>query len=99
MKTAPAGLFGVPVDTPEERAACVVGDAGCVEICAEIEFKVMVARHFVVLAAFFMEADPKTVLFWEHVPDVHGKRGPDAGEGVGHKGNQSAVAEVREAVG
>ncbi len=94
-----AELLGRPVDAPKERACFVLGDVRRVHVLPQIEFKGMVAGHFMVFAAFFMEPYPKPVLLGVHVFDVHRERRADAGEAIRHERNQGTIAEVRETVG
>lgn len=50
--------------------------------------------HDVLLAAFFVQADPHPPPLGEVVVDPHGQRRADAGEGVDHEADQCAVAGV-----
>jgi hypothetical protein len=45
-------------DCAKQRAFGIVGDASSLEILIEINFEIVVARHFVGLAAFFVQAHP-----------------------------------------
>ena len=57
------------------------------------------AGHLVALAAFFMQAHPRPPSLHIDVLDAHLLGGrADAGEGIGHQGNQGAIAQAHARV-
>jgi len=51
------------------------------------------AGHFVALATFFVQSEPPALAVLEVVANLHGDRGPDSGEAVNHRPDQSPVAQ------
>ena len=64
------------------------------EVGVEIGFEIVVRRHFVALAAFFVQAHPPAFALAVIVLDAHGDGRADAREGIGHQGDQRAVAQA-----
>ena len=85
----------VPVRPTAERksGSCRrhVTNAGRLCIGAEIGFQIVMRRHFVAFAAFFVQADPPALALWVIVLNAHGDDGTDAGEGEGHHADQRPV--------
>ena len=46
------------------------------------------------LAAFLVQPHPEAAVLHEHVLDLHGDDGPDAGEAVEHEADQRLVAQI-----
>jgi hypothetical protein len=69
-----------------------VGDAGGFDVFVEIGFELVVGRHLMALAAFFVETDPPALAVGEIVLALHGD-GADAGEGIRHDRNEGAIAQ------
>src|SRR3546814_5514211 len=51
-----------------------------VDIGGQIVLKIMVAEHFVLLAALFVQPHPETAVLHENVLDTHGERRADPRE-------------------
>ena len=81
----------------EEGTLAVIADAGGLDIGVEIGFEIVVRRHLMALAAFFVQPDPPALALRVIVLDAHGDDGADAGEGEGHDADQRAVAQADEA--
>jgi hypothetical protein len=60
----------------------------------EIGFEIVMRRHLVDLAAFFVEAQPPAFAVGEVIFDAHADRCADAGEAEGHQRDQRAVAQA-----
>jgi len=73
--TAPAPRA---TDCAKQRALGIAGDAGAVEIFVQVDLEIVVARQFVMLAAFFVQADPQASVLGEDILDFHRKRRADA---------------------
>ena len=65
-------------------------------IGVEIFLGLVVDRHLVVLAAFFMQPHPPALALLVIILDVHPHDGRDAREAVDHHGDQRAVAQARQ---
>ena len=80
----------------KQGALVLAREAGGADVFVEEGFELVVGRHFVALAAFFVEADPPALAIGEVVLDLHGDDGTDAGERVGHHPDQGAVAQAHD---
>ena len=83
----------------EEGPLTVVADAGGGEIFVDKGVELVVRRHFVALAAFFVQPYPPALAVRVVVVDAHRDDGADAGEGVGHDADQRAVAQTDDGRG
>jgi hypothetical protein len=61
-------LAGATASRAEEGAPFVAGDAGGTNVLIEEGFELVVRRHLVSLAAFFVEADPPALAVGESSP-------------------------------
>ena len=88
-----------------QRAAMPVGGAeqgspfrpeqpGSMHVGVEIGFEIVMRRHLMDLAAFFVEAEPPALAVGEVILDAHADRRADAGEAEGHQRDQRAVAQA-----
>ena len=77
----------------EEGSLAAVADAGRLYICVDIGFEIVIRRHFMSLAAFFVQPDPPSLALGVIILDAHGDDRADAGEGEGHHRNQRPVAQ------
>ncbi len=57
------------------------------------------AGHFVVLAAFLVQADPSAASLRVNIGNAHLENGADAGEGVDHERDQGAIAQADPGAG
>jgi hypothetical protein len=80
------------LDRAKKRALGVAGDAGSFEIFVQINFEIVVARHLVVLAAFFVQAHPQASVLNKDILNFHGEGGADARERIDHEADQRAIA-------
>ena len=80
-------------DCAKQRALGIAGDAGAVEIFVQVDLEIVVARQFVMLAAFFVQADPQASVLGEDILDFHRKRRADACERIDHEANQRAISQ------
>jgi hypothetical protein len=76
----------------ERRPFGITGKAGPFDICGQIRFQVMLAGHFVTLAAFLSEPHPQPPAFAVDIFDLHAERGADAGDTVGHEADKRVTA-------
>jgi hypothetical protein len=90
------GFTGATARRAEERAFVVTGDPSHPDVFVEEGFELVVCRHFVALAAFFVEADPPALSVGDVILDPHGDDGADTGERIGHDPDQGAVAQANE---
>jgi hypothetical protein len=54
----PCQSISPPADRPEQRPFEIVCEAAAVDIGVQVGFKIVVARHFVALAALLVQAHP-----------------------------------------
>jgi hypothetical protein len=81
-----------PADRRTENGGfTAVTDAGRVDVGVEIRFEIMMHRHFVALAAFFMQTEPPPFAPGTIVLDAHGDDGADAGKGESHRRNHRSI--------
>ena len=71
-------------------------DPGRGEIGVEIGLRLVVDRHGVVLAAFFLEPQPPALALLVVILDAHADDGRDAHKAVDHHGQQGAIAQASE---
>jgi molybdate-binding protein len=83
----------VAYDDEDIRLAATFADAGGGDIFVDEGLELVVRRHLMALAAFFVEPDPPALALGVVVLDAHGDDGADAGEGVGHDADERAVAQ------
>jgi hypothetical protein len=81
-------------DRAEQRTLGLAGDAGSFELLVQINFEIVVARHFVMLAAFFVQADPQAPVLNKNILDFHGERSANARERIDHETNQGTIAQA-----
>jgi hypothetical protein len=72
------------------------GNAGRIDPGIQVGRKIMMARHFVTLAAFLMEPQPRALAVLEVVLDSKRRSGAHAGEAVNHDADEGAIAESAE---
>src|SRR3546814_17547420 len=65
-----------------------------VDIGGQIVLKIMVAGHFVLLAALFVHPHPETAVLHENVLDTDGERRADPRERIDHQPDQRAGAQT-----
>jgi len=87
-------LAAAPADRAEQRRRFVGPDPGRGDIGVDITFEQVVRRHFVLLAAFFVQPHPPAFALRIIVFDVHVQRLGDAGEGVDQERDQRPVAQA-----
>jgi hypothetical protein len=58
----------------KERPLRIAREPATVEISVKVSLEVMVAGHFVALAALLVQADPKPAVLHVHVLDLHRER-------------------------
>ena len=85
-----------PVRAAEEGRPDIAADAGGSNVFIQKLFQLVVRRHFVALAAFFVKAQPPAFTFRIVVLDPHGDDGADAREGIGHDADQCPVPQAHE---
>src|SRR6266851_5425516 len=93
------GFFSKPVslpNRPEERPFLFGRNAGHLDPGIQVGRKIMMARHFVTLAAFLMEPQPRALTVLEVVLDSQRRSGAHAGETVNHDADERAIAEPAE---
>src|SRR3546814_13897294 len=66
-----------------------------VDIGGQIVLKIMVAGHFVLLAALFVQPHPETAVLHKNVLDTHGERRADPRERIDHQPDYPAHAHTR----
>jgi hypothetical protein len=88
-------LVSLP-DRPEERSFLFGGNACRIDPGVQVGRKIMMARHFVTLAAFLMQPQPRALAVLEVVLDPQYRRGAHAGEAVNHDTYEGAIAESAE---
>src|SRR3546814_10485896 len=67
-----------------------------VDIGGQIVLKIMVAGHFVLLAALFVQPHPETAVLHENVHDTHGERRADPRERIDHQpGSEEHTSELQ----
>ena len=71
-------------------------DSGRGEIGVEIGLRLVVDRHGVVFAAFFLEPQPPALALLVVVLHAHADDGRDARKAVDHHGQQGAIAQASE---
>ncbi len=69
----------------EKRSLWIIAEATAVDIGVRIGFEIVMARHRMNLAAFFVQANPKAAVLDESVFDPHADRRADAREGINHQ--------------
>jgi hypothetical protein len=92
-RIAEAALLG---HAAPQRRAFLVSQAGGVKISVEILFSLVVSRHFVMLAAFFVQSHPPAFPVLVIVFDVHPNDGGHARKAVNHHGEQGAIAQAEK---
>ena len=68
--------------------------AGSFYVSHEIRLGVVIARHFVVLTAFFVQPHPKAAVLRKHIFDLHCHDRADARKAVEHQADQRLVAQI-----
>ena len=74
IKPASAQLFGLAVNGAEEGTILVITNPGRLDIFPQSDLQIVLAGHFMVLAAFFVQPYPQAFLFWVDVLDLHFQR-------------------------
>ena len=87
-------LLGLAADGAEQRPLGIIGEAGAFDILSQILLEIMVAGHFVALAAFLSQAHPEPPAFVVNVFDLHAEGGTDAGEAIDHQADQRTIAQA-----
>ena len=64
------------------------------QIGMQVLLKIVVARHFMLLAAFFLQPYPGAAALDIHILYLHFDHRADAGEGVDHQADQRPVAQA-----
>lgn len=77
----------------KQRPILVVCDARSGDVRMEIGFELGYARRFVLLAAFFMQANPCAPSLSKVVAHIHLQHSADTRKGVDHHGNQRPVTQ------
>ena len=80
-------------DRPKQRPLRIAGEAAAVDIGVKVGLKIVVAGHFMALAALLVQANPQPAVLHVNVLDLHRERRADAGEGIDHEADQGAVAQ------
>ena len=65
-----------------------------VDVSVKVGLKVVMARHFMTLAALLMQTNPQPSVLHVHVLDLHGERCADPRELIDHEADQRAVAKA-----
>ena len=71
---------GAPARGAEEGVLLRLASPAASQIGVEIGFEIVMRRHLVALAAFFVEAHPPALALGEIILDAHADGGADAGE-------------------
>ena len=74
-----------------------LGEPAAVDIGVQVGLKIVVAGHFVALAALLVQPHPQAAVLHVNVLDLHRERRADAREGIDHEADQGAVAQARPA--
>jgi hypothetical protein len=91
----PLGQLARPADgRGEERTFLVLGDPSRRDILIQILFKLMVAAHFVDLAALLFEAQPPSFLERKIILHLQTHHGGNPREGVDHDADKGSVAQA-----
>jgi hypothetical protein len=88
----------VPGRRAKEKTFAIFGDAGSVDVGTQFFDERVMARHLVVLAAFFVQTELPAGALWSEIFGVL-QRGVYAGERVGEGGYQRAIAPTAQRVG
>jgi len=89
-------LIGTAAGRAEEGRLLRFKDAGRLQIGIKIAFQVMMARHFMALAAFFMQAHPPAFAGGIVILDPHRYDGAHARETVGHDADERPIAQTNQ---
>jgi len=89
-------LAGRAADGAKQRPLRIGGDPAAVEIGLQVGLKIVVARHFVTLAAFLMKAHPPALAGRIIVLDPHRHDGAHARETVGHYADERPIAQTHQ---
>ena len=92
-------LTGPPPDRAEQRPSRIIPEPGRFDIGLQIVFQRVVAGHFMLLAAFFVQAHPEPPVLDVDIANLHRERRADPGKAEGHQTDQGAVAQPGHAVG
>ena len=87
-------LVGATADRAEQRPLGIVSEVGAVEICRQVFFEIVVARHRVALAAFFPQPYPQPAVLCVDILDRHAERRANPSEGIDHQPDQRAIAQT-----
>ena len=90
---------GAPEGRAKKWTLAIVGEAGGLNVILQISLKMMVTRHAMFLATFFVQTDPQSAVLPVDVRDSHTQRRTDAGEGENEKADQRTVAEADHGCG
>jgi hypothetical protein len=90
---------GAPEGRAKKWTLAIVGEAGGLNAILQISLKMMVTRHAMFLATFFVQTDPQSAVLPVDVRDSHTQRRTDAGEGENEKADQRTVAEADHGCG
>ena len=80
----------------EEGCLAGVANAGRLYIGVEIGLQIVMGRHFMTLAAFFVQPKPPALALRVKILHAHVGDGADTAEGVDHDGDERAIAEADE---
>jgi hypothetical protein len=92
-------LSATPLARAEEWPFTVLGDAGGRDVLLKVAVEIVVRRHLVLLATFFVKPDPAAPPSYKVILDPHGNYRPHAGEGVDHQADERPVAQAGKGSG
>jgi hypothetical protein len=89
-------LSGLTAGSAEKVALNVITDASRFDIVVQILIQTMMTGDVVLLAAFFVLADPSATPLDKIVANPHLNDGADPGQAVDHDADESAVAQPKQ---
>ncbi len=93
----PFGRAEEPCLWVEGRAVLLRRGLDGLGVSVQVSLELVVAGHLMMLAAFFVQANPGLAPLHEHVLDAHLQDGADARKGEGHERDQRAIAQAHDA--
>ena len=87
---------GAAARRAEEGRLLCLEDLGCLQISVTIRLRVVMARHFMALAAFFMQAHPPAFADRKVILNPHRHDGAHARETVGHYADERPIAQTQQ---
>jgi len=85
---------GASADRPKQRPLRIAREPAAVDIGMEVSLEVVVAGHFVALAALLVQANPKSAVLHVNVLNLHRERRADTRERIDHEADQGVVAKA-----